>query len=76
MAMPQNGDTIVECAQCARTGKNRVDAGLGEVGGFVCLGGMLLPSGRIRAICAPCVRAAVSAFARGANLKPLGKAGA
>jgi hypothetical protein len=64
-----NGDTMVECAQCEKVGVNRVDLSDGRrsrVGGFVCLGGRLTTSGRIRALCAECVTKANAAFARAA----------
>lgn len=60
-----DGQQICECAYCNRVGTVGVRGEIPDVEGFVCLGGMLLPSGRLRAICAKCTRTAVAAFARG-----------
>lgn len=65
------GQQMCECAYCHKVGTVYVRCALGrEVDGFVCLGGMLLPSGRLRALCADCTRKAVASFARAAARMP------
>lgn len=61
-----DGQQVCECAYCGRIGTAHVTRrpDTRAVRGFVCLGGLLLPSGRLRALCAKCVEAGVAAFAR------------
>lgn len=70
----KDGQQLCECAYCGKIGTVYVRASLVEpklgVEGFVCLGGPLLPSSRLRALCAGCVRGANAAFARRAGLAP------
>lgn len=71
--MPTDGQQLCECAYCEKVGTihvRRDPARASEVEGFVALGGKCLPSGRLRALCAACVRGAVAAFARRADRAP------
>lgn len=67
---PPAGQQTCECAYCHAVGTVHVRPQYDEregVSGYVCLGGSLMPSGRLRALCAKCTRGAVAAFARGAK---------
>jgi hypothetical protein len=71
--MTTDGQQMCECAYCNRVGTVYVRSSLAEDGtvtGFVCLGGMTLPSGRLRALCDRCTRSANAAFSRRAKIGP------